>query len=73
MDGQNQCNSHVLAHISVFKEHVLKHACGEPVTIWEHDLFDSFKFLTLEKLHSRTVTLVDRFDNTFVTVLYVSP
>ena len=34
--------------------------CRKPVSIWEHDVFDLYIFLPVEKIESRTVSLVDK-------------
>lgn len=62
-----------LACLSWFKHHEQKDACGKPVTIWEHNLFDSSSFLFLNAVKCRTVSLVDKLDDTYGKVLFVSP
>lgn len=63
----------VLVCLSWFKHHEQKDACGKPVTIWEHNLFDSSSFLFISAVKCRTVSLVDKLDDNHGKVLFVSP
>lgn len=50
-----------------------KNACGKPVTVWEHNLYDTTDFLLATCIKSRTVSLIDKLDDNYGTVLFVSP
>ena len=63
----------ILVCLSWFKNHVQKMVCGKPVTVWEHDSFELCNFIPIEKISSRTVSLVDKLDDVFGNVLFVSP
>ena len=65
--------SHIVLCLSWFKGHAQKNLCGKPVTIWEHDLFDMCNFLPVQQILCRTVTLVDKLDDVYGNVLFVSP
>ena len=65
--------SHVLVNASCFKHHPDKDKCGKPVTIWESDFFESSQFLLLSAIKSRTVSLVDKLNDAYGNVLFVSP
>ena len=62
-----------VVYLSWFAHHDQKNACGKPVTIWEHNLFDSSSFLSLSAVKCRTDSLVDKLDDTHGKVLFVSP
>jgi len=66
---------HLLVCLSWFMHHVQKDVCGKPVTIWEHNIFEHelCNFLPVQHIKCRTVTLVDKLDDTFGNVLFVSP
>ena len=64
---------HVLISVSWFMHHINKDVCGKPVTVWEHDLFDLYSFIRVEDIECRTVSLVDKLDDTYGNVLFVSP
>ena len=66
---------HLLVCLSWFMHHVQKDVCGKPVTIWEHNIFEHelCSFLPVQHIKCRTVTLVDKLDDTFGNVLFVSP
>ena len=53
-----------VVYLSWFAHHDQKNACGKPVTIWEHNLFDSSSFLSLSAVKCTTVSLVDKLDDT---------
>ena len=63
----------ILVSLSWFKNHPQKNECGKPVTIWECDLFDECNFLPVDKILGRTITLVDKLNDTIGNVLFVSP
>ena len=71
VDGTH--HNHIVVCLSWFKCHVQKNLCGKPVTIWEHNLFDLCNFLPVQNIVCRTVSLVDKLDNVFGNVLFVSP
>ena len=64
---------HILVCLSWYKNHAQKLACGKPVTVWEHDLFELCNFIPIEHIKSRTVSLVDKLDDLSGNVLFVSP
>ena len=64
---------HILVCLSWYKHHVQKMVCGKPVTVWEHDLFDLCNYIPVQQIKSRTVSLVDKLDDVFGSVLFVSP
>ena len=47
-----------------FKNHPQEYECGKPVTISEHDLFYECNYLPVNKILRRTVTLVDKLNDT---------
>ncbi len=51
----------------------LKDVCGKPVTVWECDLFDLSSFLLVQNIKCRTVSLVDKLDDVYGNVLFISP
>ena len=63
----------ILVCLSWYKHHAQKAICGKPVTVWEHDLFELCSFIPVQQIKSRTVSLVDKLDDVFGTVLFVSP
>ena len=63
----------ILAFLSWFKTHQQKHECGKPVTIWEYDLFDECNFIPADQIICRSVSLVDKLNDTIGNVLFVSP
>ena len=63
----------ILVSLNWFKSHPQRNVCGKPVTIWECDLFDDCNFLPADKILCRTVTLVDKLNDTVGNVLFVSP
>ena len=66
-------HSHIVVCLCWFKCHVQKNKCGKPVTVWEHNLFDLCNFLPVQQIVCRTVTLIDKLDDVFGNVLFVSP
>ena len=69
----NDSNNFVLVHLSWFRHHPQKNACGKPVTVWEHDDFELSSFSSMHHIKCRTVSLVDKLDDICGTVLFVSP
>ena len=65
--------SHILAYVNWFKHHTQKDVCGKPVTVWECDLFDLSSFLLVQNIKCRTVSLVDKLDDVYGNVLFISP
>lgn len=63
----------ILVSLSWFKKQQKKNECGKPVTILEHDLFDECNFLPVDKILCRTITLVDKLNDTIGNVLFVYP
>ena len=63
----------ILAYLSCFKHHPEKEYCGKPVTIWDCDLFEPSQFVPIQSIKCRTVSLIDRFNDVYGNVLYVSP
>ena len=66
----------MLVSLSWFQRHEQQHSSGKPVTIWEYDLFCNagiFRFIPVQLIISRTVTLVDKMDEHSGRVLFVSP
>ena len=66
-------HNHILASLSWFKSHIKKDTCGKPVTVWEHDLFDLTNFVLATTIKYRSISLIDKLDNIYGTVLFVSP
>ena len=64
---------HSLVRLCWFKEHVKKDVCGKPVTVWEHDIFETHNFRQISHIKAKTVSLVEKLDDTYDTVLFVSP
>ena len=64
---------HILVCLSWYKNHAQKMACGKPVTVWEHDSFELCNFIPIAQIKSRAVSLVDKLDDVFGNVLFVSP
>ena len=59
VNGEDQPN--ILVCVSWFQKHPLKDSCGKPLTVWEHDIFET-GFLTLvpvRYIKCRTISLVD--------------
>ena len=69
----NVSHFHILAYLSCFKHHPEKEYCGKPVTIWDCDLFEPSQFVPIQSIKCRTVSLIDRFNDVYGNVLYVSP
>ena len=66
-------HSHIVVSLSWFKQHIKKDICGKPVTVWEHDLFDFNGFSFVQSIKCKTVSLVDKLDDIYGNVLFVSP
>ena len=64
---------HVLASLQWFNNHPQKNICGKPVTVWESDVFHLCNFLPVHCIKSRSISLVDKLDDTYGDVLFVSP
>ena len=47
--------------------------CGEPVTVWEHDIFDACGFLPAQSIKCKTISLADKLIDDYGSVLFVSP
>ena len=59
-----------------FKHHPLENVYGKPVSIWECDLFEMpgvHSVISIQFIHSRTVTLLDKIQEHDPTVLFVVP
>ena len=63
----------IMVYLSFFKSHSEKDVCGKPVTIWEYDLFDLCTVLQINVIKCRTVSLIDKLNDTTGNVLFVSP
>lgn len=65
----------ILAHLSWLRHHPQKNVCGKPVTVWEHDDFEIRSFVPVQHniIKCRTVSLVDKLDDVYGTVFFVSP
>ena len=70
---KNVSDFHILAYISCFRYHPEKDFCGKPVTIWDCDLFEPSQYISIKSIKSRTVSLIDKLDDTYGNVLFVSP
>ena len=64
---------HILAYLSCFKDHPEKEYCGKPVTIWDCDLFEPSQFVPIQSIKCRTVSLIDKFNDVYGNILFVSP
>lgn len=62
VDGKSY--EHTLMCCSWFQFHPKKDSCGKPVTIWEHELFETsaINILPVQFILSRTISLVDIVD-----------
>ena len=72
LEGKNM--SHVLVSLSWFKYHPKHSEIGKPVYVWCYDMFESFgvhSVVPVQFLQSRTVSLIDKFDEECV--LFVCP
>lgn len=67
----NDSHVFILSHLSWFKHHPRQNVCGKPVSVWEHDDFELSSFVSVQRINCRTVSLVDKLDNVFGTVLFV--
>ena len=58
----NEDQPNVIASVSWFQQHPLKHSCGKPLTIWENEIFETSNctLIPIEFINTRTVTLVDK-------------
>ena len=59
-----------------FKRHLMADTYGSPISIWECDIFDLpdvSSIVPIQFIRSRTVSLIDKLDDTYGTVLFVSP
>lgn len=66
--------THVLVSASWFKVHSKQLSFSSPVTVWECDLFDEVcSFIPAQCIKSRTVSLVDSFDEASGQALFVIP
>lgn len=73
MSVDGTTHSHILACLSWFRHHTQKDICGKPVTVWECDLFDVTNFLIVQHIKCRTVSLIDKLDDVYGNVLFISP
>lgn len=73
---QGVCYSHLLFSALWFKRHSMADAYGSPVSIWECDIFDlpavSY-IIPIQFVRCRTISLIDKLDDTYGTVLFISP
>ena len=63
----------VMVCMKWYKNHCDRDACGKPVTIWECDIFDLCTLSPLDIIKCRTVSLVDKLNDSTGNVLFVSP
>ena len=63
----------ILFSLNWFKSNMYQQVCGEPVTVWEHDIFDACGFLPAQSIKCRTISLVDKLIVDYGSVLFVSP
>ena len=64
---------HILAYLSFFKHHPEKEYCGKPVTIWDCDSFERSQFVSIQNIKCRTVSLIDKLNDVYGNVLFISP
>lgn len=62
---------HLLAYLSWFKPHPQSSMFGKPVSVWYHDLYDSYSFIPVHLLVSRSVSLIDNLNGE--SVLFIVP
>ena len=62
----------ILVSLNWFKSKMYQQVCGEPVTVWEHDIFDACGFLPAQSIKCRTISLVDKLIDDYGSVLFVS-
>ena len=70
------CYSHILFSAMWFKQHPMADSYGSPISIWECDIFDIPEvsyIIPIQFIRCRTVSLVDKLNDTYGTVLFVSP
>ena len=65
--------THTLVYLSCYKHHTDKEKCGKPVTIWESDFFEPSQFLDVSAIKFRTASLVEKLNDEYGNVLFVSP
>ena len=53
--------------------HSQKNDCGKPITIWEHNLFESSTYIYPKDIKCKTISLIDKLNDTYGTVLFISP
>lgn len=67
---------HLVVSVDWFKYHPEKNICGKPVTVWENDIFELpgvHSIIPIQLVKFRTVSLVDKLNDTHGSVLFVSP
>lgn len=69
-------HTHLLFSASWFKRHYKVDAFGSPISLWECDLFDLpevSSIIPVQFIRCRTVSLVDKLDDTHGNVLFIVP
>ena len=61
-----------MAYFDWFAKNPHQSVCGKPVTVWEHDTFETSTFLPGSFIKCRTVSLVDKLNDDYGNVLFVS-
>ena len=57
----------IVSCLSWYKHHEEKDSIGQPVAVWEHDLFDVHNFISAtEEIHCRSVSLIDKLNESMV-------
>lgn len=69
----SESKNHALVYLSCYKHHPDKDICGKPVTVWESEFFEPSQFVQLGAIKSRTVSLIDKLNDAYGNVLFVSP
>ena len=64
--------THFLVFVKWFKHHPKKSVCGNPVTVWEHELFDIEHFIPFQLLRFRTVSVIDKLSDSDGNVLFLT-
>jgi len=68
---KGEAKTHLVAYLSWYEEHPQKCACGKPVTIYYHNLFQHTGFIPIQYITSRAISLVDELNGE--TVMFVVP
>lgn len=67
-----ESHSCVVVSVSWFVNHLDKDVCGKPTTVWKN-LFQCTGYINPERIKSKTITLVDKLNDSTGNVLFVSP